>query len=119
MRMATCFSPRVRPSPLHFLHGDAMTVPSPAHAGHGATLTTWPKKDLWARRTSPLPAHVEHVIGDDPGSAPRPSQRSQGSSSFTVTAFSIPVATSARVNGIWILMSAPVRGPPPRPPPPP
>src|SRR3982750_4576761 len=84
MRTTICFSPRSRPSPLHFLHGEEMTVPSPEHVGQGATLTTCPKNDRWARRTSPLPWHVVQTVGDDPGSAPRPSQRSHGSSSLTV-----------------------------------
>src|ERR1700693_5576136 len=95
----------MRPSPRHFLHGGAMTFPAPAHAEQGATLITWPKNDRWARRTSPLPPHVEHVSGDVPGSAPLPSQRSHGSSSFTVTVFSSPVATSASVSGIGSVMS--------------
>src|SRR5689334_12825008 len=111
IRTAICFSPRIRPSPLHFLHGAATTVPSPEQLGQGATLTTWPKKLRWARRTSPVPRQVVHVVGFDPGSAPRPSHRSQGSSNFTVTVFSTPLATSVSVIGIAILMSEPVRGP--------
>src|SRR3954447_11865368 len=113
MRTRISFSPLTRPSPRHFLHGEEMTVPSPEQVGHGATLTTWPKNERWARRTSPLPRHVAHVTGDEPGSAPLPSQRSHGSSSFTVTFFSAPLATSSSVIGIAILMSDPVRGPEP------
>src|ERR1700687_5300727 len=118
-RTTICFSALTRPSPRHFLHGEGMIVPSPEQVGHGATLITWPKNERWARRTSPLPPHVAHTVVDVPGSAPLPSHRSHGSSNFTVTVFSTPVATSASVNGIGILMSDPVRGPPPRPPPPP
>src|SRR5712671_5612043 len=83
-RTSTCFSPRTRPSPRHFLHGEAMTVPSPAHVEHGATLITCPKKDRCARRTSPVPLQVEQVAVDVPGSAPLPSQWSHGSRSLTV-----------------------------------
>src|SRR5512141_560148 len=108
-----------RPSPRHFLHGDVMIVPSPAHVGHGATLMTWPKNDFCARRTSPAPAHVVQRLALVPGSAPLPSQRSQLMRSFTVTVFSTPVSTSASLSGIVMRMSEPVRGPvcpPARPP---
>src|SRR5437867_12112504 len=74
IRTTICFSPLTRPSPRHFLQGEEITVPSPEQFGHGAMLTTCPKKERCARRTSPLPRHVAHVTGDDPGSAPRPSQ---------------------------------------------
>src|SRR5215210_5333273 len=101
----------MRPSPRHFLHGEAMTVPSPEQVAHGATLTTWPKNERCARRTSPLPLHVVQVAGDEPGSAPLPSHRSHGSRSRTVTVFSTPLATSMSVSGIAILISVPLRGP--------
>src|SRR5215213_3692328 len=65
-------STRTRPSPRHFLHGALTTCPSPAHVGHGATLTNCPKNERCARRTSPLPPHVVHVVGFVPGSAPLP-----------------------------------------------
>ena len=80
----------MRPSPRHFLHGDATMRPSPRHVGHGATVTNWPKNDRCARRTSPLPLHVAHVCGFEPGSAPLPSQRSHGSSSLRLIFFSTP-----------------------------
>src|SRR3979411_473517 len=100
MRTVICFSARTRPSPRHFLHGEAMIVPSPEHVEQGATLITWPKNDRWARLTSPLPPQVAHTVGEVPVSAPLPSQRSHGSSNFTVTVFSTPVATSTSVSGI-------------------
>src|SRR5450759_1343604 len=119
IRTSISFSPLIRPSPLHFLQGDEITVPSPEQLEHGATLTTWPKKERCARCTSPLPRHVAHVTGDDPGSAPLPSHRSHGSSRRVVTVFSEPLAASNNVIGIAILMSVPERGPDPRPPAPP
>src|SRR5882672_7955617 len=103
IRTTTCFSPLMRPSPRHFLHGEGMIVPSPEHVEQGATLITWPKNERWARRTSPLPLQLAQTVVDVPGSAPLPSQRSHGSSSFTVTVFSTPVATSASVSGIGSL----------------
>src|SRR5256714_2013727 len=111
-------SSRNRPSPRHFLHGVCTVVPSPLHVGHGATVTNCPKNERCARRTSPLPLHVAHVCAFEPGSAPLPVQRSQGSSSFALIFFSTPVATSARVSCIVTLTSAPARTlPPDRPPP--
>src|SRR5437016_5476025 len=73
-RISMSSSARTRPSPRHFLHGDATTLPSPAHVGHTETLTTAPKNDCCARRTSPDPRHVLHVATDVPGSAPLPAQ---------------------------------------------
>jgi hypothetical protein len=93
------------------LHGVLMTVPSPAQVGHGATLTNWPKNERWARRTSPLPWHVVHVTGLEPGSAPEPSHRSQPSSSLAGICFSTPVATSASVSGTPTFTSDPCAAP--------
>src|SRR5690348_6176839 len=99
----------MRPSPRHFLQGVCTMVPSPRHVGQGATVTNWPKNERCARRTSPLPLHVGHVSGFDPGSAPVPPHLSHGSSSFALIFFSTPVDTSANVSGIVTLTSAPLR----------
>src|SRR5919199_3470459 len=107
-------SPRVRPSPRHFLQGDSTICPSPLHVGHGATLTNCPKNDRWARRTSPEPPHVGQTRGLEPGSAPFPLQRSHGSRSLRVRLFSTPLATSPSVSETVTLTSAPVRTLPPR-----
>src|SRR5688500_2515079 len=103
----------MRPSPLHFLHGDCTTVPSPEQVGHGATLTNCPKNERWARRTSPDPAHVAHRCTDVPGSAPLPSHLSHGSRRRALIDRSAPVATSASVSGTVTSMSAPEREPAP------
>src|SRR5205085_3978180 len=105
------FSPRMRPSPRHFLHCDSMIWPSPAHVGHGATLTNWPKNERCARRTSPDPPHVVQRWDLVPGSAPVASHLSHGSSSFALMVFSTPVATSTSVSGTTTLTSDPPRGP--------
>src|SRR6185436_1525448 len=102
-------SPRKRPSPRHFLHGDCTIFPSPRHVGQGATVTNCPKNERWARRTSPDPEHVAQVCDLEPGSAPEPSQRSHGSRILIVTFLSTPAATSASVSGTVILTSAPPR----------
>src|SRR5688572_24116522 len=102
---------RTRPSPRHFLQGELMIVPSPAHVGHGVTLITCPKNDFCARRTSPAPAHVVQRFALVPGSAPVPVHLSQVASSLTVTVFSTPLSTSARRRGMVIRISDPVRGP--------
>src|SRR5688500_1499688 len=107
------WSPRTRPSPRHFLHGDWTTFPSPEHVGQGATLTNCPKNDRCARRTSPAPLQVGHRCAVDPGSAPVASHLSHGSSSFALIVFSTPVATSPRVRLIVTLTSDPVRAPGP------
>src|SRR5581483_12066938 len=105
------WSPRMRPSPRHFLHGVWTMRPSPWQVGHGATVTNWPKNERCARRTSPAPPHVLQISDFVPGSAPLPEQRSHGSRSLIEIFLSTPVATSARVSGIVSLTSCPERGP--------
>src|SRR5690348_4751799 len=101
-------SPRIRPSPRHFLQGVWTTVPSPLQVGQGATVTNWPKNERCARRTSPLPLHVGQVVGLSPAPAPDPLNRSQGPGALPLTCPPTPVRPSARVGGVGPLPPAPL-----------
>src|SRR6266576_2825806 len=86
-----------------------MTVPSPAHVGHGDTVRNCPKSDCACRRTSPLPPQVPHLTGCVPGLAPAPAQSGHGSRLLIRTVLVLPVATSASVSLRLTLMSCPRR----------
>src|SRR5436190_24341498 len=94
-----------------------MTVPSPAHVGHGDTVRNCPKSDCACRRTSPLPPQVPHLTGCVPGLAPAPAHSGHGSRLLIRTVLLLPVATSASVSLRLTLMSCPrrrSRRPPPK-----
>src|SRR4030042_91851 len=92
--MRTTRRPRCgwRPAPRHSLQGSVMMRPSPPHCWQVTTLTNWPKKLFWMRRTSPLPLQVEQRASWLPGSLPWPAQRGQGSLGGTSLPFSQPEA---------------------------
>jgi hypothetical protein len=71
-----------------------ITVPSPAHVGHGITLITCQERALRATHFARALRKLCNEWCRFPGSAPVPVQRSQLTSSFAVTVFSTPLATS-------------------------
>src|SRR5919198_879874 len=113
------FSLFTPPSPPPRSQGTWMTVPSPAHVGHGDTVRNCPNSDCAWRRTSPLPPQVPHFIACVPGLAPIPAQTGQESRVLRRTVLVVPVATSASVNLRPTLMSCPRRRSRRDPPPPP
>src|SRR2546422_7808798 len=92
------FSARPRPSPWHLGRGSRITAPSPAQLGQGDTERNCPNIERAARRTSPVPPHVRHVVGCEPGAAPVPPHAVQRSRVRTLTVLVVPVATSASVS---------------------
>jgi hypothetical protein len=73
--MLTCrvFSLCTRPAPSQLRQAFSITWPAPLHDGQVRSMV---KKPCWAR-TRPRPWQDEQLTGEDPGSAPLPSQSSQ------------------------------------------
>src|SRR3954449_8523749 len=119
MRTVYVLVRRSRPEPLHWSHGDSITVPLPRQRGHGCESANRP----WLSALTPRPLHSGQIVGDVPGFAPEPWHREHAVSSSTGIRVSIPFSESSNER-LTATSTSPPRWPrgccrPPRPPPPP